>query len=155
MRWSTKINSVTSSVSNFISLSICVFLHPTVYSERRCGWQCWPTCPLVWIVSLRKPPAKASHSPQKIQVTILKGKTKVRHGKEIVVLVPPMRKTKDIVAVHNEDMPSLSQFPASIHLVRTHPLHTISALDFLLQFGDSERYLLSPCLSTPLNLLGT
>lgn len=136
-------------------------LHPTVYSEKK-----------VWLamldhlspclemqgqctVSLRKPPAKASRSQNKIQISMLKGKTKDRHGEGIAVLAPTTRETKGIIAVHSEDMPSPSQFPASIHLVRTHPLHTTPALDFLLQFGDSERHLLSPCLSTPLNLLGT
>lgn len=64
---------------------------------------------------------------------MLKEKTKVRYGEGIVELVPPMRKTKGIIVVHNGEMPSPSQFLASIHLVRTHPLHTIPALDFLLQ----------------------
>lgn len=67
----------------------------------------------------------------------------------------PLGKQLSIITVHNEEMSSPSQYPESIHLFKTQPLHTISALDLLLQFGDWERRLLNPCLSTPLNLLGT
>lgn len=68
-------------------------------SEGKYGWLCWITCPHVWRCRDNAQFLWENHlmnnscSQNKTQISMLKGKTKARHGEERVVLVTPIRKT--------------------------------------------------------------